>query len=58
MTSDSAEVACGDYQNTTRLFEPGARVTIKGTLVQELKHERWNEIHPVSAIDTVPEGGR
>jgi len=55
MTSDSAQVACGDYQDTTKLFKPGTLVRIQGTLVQDLNHERWNEIHPVSKIDSTSE---
>lgn len=58
MTNEKAIEACGTYKDSTELYKPGARVTIKGTLVQDLNHEQWNEIHPVSRLDTVPEGER
>jgi hypothetical protein len=32
----------------------GAHVAIRGTVVQEQNHQKWNEIHPVTQITVQP----
>jgi len=46
-----AKPVCRDYKDETKLPPVGTHVAITGTLVLDTNHGRWNELHPVSAID-------
>ena len=45
-----AKPACVDYHDRTVVPPVGTNVEVTGTLVQDMNHAKWNEIHPVSKI--------
>ena len=46
--------ACNGYTNKIKLAPVGAHVRITGSFVMDDNHAHWNEIHPVSSIEVVP----
>jgi hypothetical protein len=53
VSQPDAKPACVGFKDTTVIPPVGTHVAIRGTFVQDKDHQKWNEIHPVSAI-TVP----
>ena len=51
VTQKDAVSACKGYKSPIKLAPVGSHVRITGTWVQDTNHAKWNEIHPVSAID-------
>ena len=45
-----AKPSCSGFKDHTVIPKAGTHVAIRGTLVQEQNHKKWNEIHPVSSI--------
>jgi len=43
---------CRGFHDTTAIPPVGTRVAIRGTFVQDTNHGEWNEIHPVTSIET------
>jgi hypothetical protein len=50
VTQKDARQACEGYQDSIAIPPVGSHVTIKGTFVQDNRHAKWNEIHPVTGI--------
>ena len=48
-----AQTACVGFTDSQALPPVGSRVSIKGSLVLDTNHGRWNEIHPVSSITAI-----
>lgn len=51
VTQKDAIQACRGYRSTLTVPPVGSRVEIRGTLVQDMNHARWIEIHPVASIE-------
>jgi hypothetical protein len=49
-----AKPACARFADKTAIPPVGAHVAIRGTVVQEQNHQKWNEIHPVTRITVQP----
>jgi len=45
-----AVASCVGFTDTTTILPVGTHVAIRGTLVTETNHKKWNEIHPVTSI--------
>jgi hypothetical protein len=45
-----AKPACQGFADHTVIPKVGTHVAIRGTLVTETNHQKWNEIHPVTSI--------
>ena len=50
VSQTDAKPACKGFKDKTKIPKAGTHVAIRGTLVQELNHKKWNEIHPVTSI--------
>ena len=50
VTQPDAVTSCVGFIDTTRIPPVGTHVAIRGTLVMETNHAKWNEIHPVTSI--------
>jgi hypothetical protein len=50
VTQADAKPPCAGFTDHTAIPPVGTHVTIRGTLVTEKNHKKWNEIHPVSSI--------
>lgn len=50
VTQADAKSACRSYHSTVKLYPVGTRVAITGTYVQDSKHAKWGEQHPVTSI--------
>lgn len=48
-----ALAACKGYQSPVKIPPVGSHVRITGTWVMDDNHARWNEIHPVFAIEVL-----
>jgi hypothetical protein len=47
---DDAKSACRGFTDHTTIAKVGSHVAIRGTLVTEKNHGKWNEVHPVTSI--------
>jgi hypothetical protein len=54
VTQKDAQSACSGYTDRTQLPAVGSHVSVTGSYVEDSFHAQWNEIHPVSAITTIP----
>jgi len=54
VTQADAKSSCVGYVNTILVPRPGTHVRMKGSFVQDSRHGKWNEIHPVSSIEVIP----
>jgi hypothetical protein len=50
VTQVDAVASCVGFSDTTTIPPVGTHVAIRGTLVTETNHKKWNEIHPVTSI--------
>jgi len=50
VTQPDAVSSCAGFMDTTTIPPVGTHIEIRGTLVTETNHAKWNEIHPVSSI--------
>jgi hypothetical protein len=50
VSQSDAQASCVGFADHTVIPPPGTHVAIRGTLVTESHHAKWNEIHPVSSI--------
>ena len=48
-----AKAACAGYTSAVALPSVGSHVSITGAWVQDMEHERWFGIHPVTSIDLI-----
>lgn len=48
-----AKAACRGYRSAVTLAPVGAHVAITGVYVQDQRHARWAEIHPVTRIQII-----
>jgi hypothetical protein len=46
--------ACRTYHDTLALPRPGTHVRMTGSWVRDENHAKWQEIHPVTSIQTIP----
>jgi hypothetical protein len=54
VTQTDAVPACSTFHDQSRIPPIGTHVEITGAFVQDTNHAKWNEIHPVSKIVTLP----
>jgi hypothetical protein len=54
VTQTDATTSCTGFKDHTVIPKPGTHVEIRGTLVQDDNHAKWNEVHPVSSIRVIP----
>jgi hypothetical protein len=54
VSQDSAIAACQGFPNKVKLPPVGSHVAITGTWVQDMEHQKWFEIHPVTSIVVLP----
>jgi hypothetical protein len=54
VTQADAKPACAGFKDHTTIPPVGSHVAIRGTLVREKNHAKWDEIHPVSSIKVQP----
>ena len=47
---ENAKLACRGFSSKVKIPPVGSHVTVTGTLVQETRHAKWREIHPVTSI--------
>ena len=47
---EDAKDACKNFTDKTKIPPIGSHVAVRGTLITEKNHGKWNEIHPVSSI--------
>lgn len=50
-----AKAACRGYHASVTLQPVGTRVAITGVYVQDQRHQKWAELHPVTAITVLKE---
>jgi hypothetical protein len=50
VSQTDAKPACVGFNDHTVIPPAGTHVAIRGTLVTETHHAKWNELHPVSSI--------
>lgn len=48
-----AKEACAGFKNAVTVPPVGSHVAIAGTWVQDMEHDKWFEIHPVTSIVVV-----
>ena len=53
VTQADAKSACKGYKNQIKLPPVGNHVKMIGQWVQDENHARWNELHPVTAIEAL-----
>jgi len=53
VTQADAKAACMGMQSSVSIPPVGTRVRITGSLVRELNHGHWMEIHPVTKIEVI-----
>jgi hypothetical protein len=53
VTQEDAVAACKNFVSDVVIPPVGSHVRITGTLVQDMEHAKWMEIHPVTKIEVV-----